>query len=321
MKSFVSTALVAAVSAIDNATFEFMKYVSEHAKSYNTVEEFNMRQALFTARNQIIEEWNADETNTSRMAHNFLSDWTAEEQKSLRGLDTSFEPNDEPTHFADANEANADTVNWCSTQNSMGVSKCTPVKNQGQCGSCWAFSATEGVESAIAIFNNATPVEYSPQQLVSCSSAYNNAGCGGGWYFWAWNYMQVNAQETEADYPYTSGRFGITGSCQANTALGVVKTASPTDYVRVGHQNADITSAINRQPTSVAIDASTATFQNYSSGVITSNCGTSIDHAVVAVGYGVDSATGLSYFLVRNSWGASWGDNGFVKIAQSSTGG
>ena len=77
--------------------------------------------------------------------------------------------------------------------------------------------------------------------------------------------------------------------------------------------------AIMRQPTSVAIDASSSTFNQYTTGVITSGCGTSIDHAVVAVGYGTENGT--DYFLVRNSWGSTWGDNGFVKIAQSSTNG
>lgn len=102
----------------------------------------------------------------------------------------------------------------------------------------------------------------------------------------------TNAQETEADYPYSNGslNYGITGACTANLSLGVVKTASPTDYVRVGKTNEEITSAINIKPVSVAIDASQPIFQNYSTGIITSTaCGTSIDHAVVAVGYGTDA--------------------------------
>jgi len=74
------------------------------------------------------------------------------------------------------------------------------------------------------------------------------------------------------------------------------------------------------KPVSVALDAATAVFQNYKSGVVTSGCGTQLDHAVIAVGYGLDATTGLNYFLVRNSWGASWGDKGYIKIAQSSTG-
>ncbi len=101
--------------------------------------------------------------------------------------------------------------------------------------------------------------------------------------------------------------FGITGACTANLSLGVVKTQSPTDYVRVGKTNEDIISAINIKPVSVAIDASQPIFQNYVSGIITSTtCGTSIDHAVVAVGYGTSG--GQAYFIVRNSWGTTWGD-------------
>ena len=163
MKSFAAAALVASVTAIDNATFDFMKYVSEHGKSYTTVEEFNMRQALFAERHEFIQAFNADTNNTSRVGHNHLSDWTAEELKNLRGLDTTHVNDEEPTHFATQEVSAVATYNWCSTENSMSKDKCTPVKNQGQCGSCWAFSATETVESAIAIFNDATPVAYSPQ--------------------------------------------------------------------------------------------------------------------------------------------------------------
>ena len=99
-----------------------------------------------------------------------------------------------------------------------------------------------------------------------------------------------------------------------------MKTQSGSNtYVKVGHTNSDMMSAIMRQPTSVAIDAASNTFQYYTSGVITSGCGISIDHAVVAVGYGTEN--GQDYFLVRNSWGTSWGEQGFAKIGQSPTNG
>jgi len=133
--------------------------------------------------------------------------------------------------------------------------------------------------------------------------------------------MQTYAQETEASYPYSNGSFayGITGTCQYNSSLGVVKTNSPTDYTKVGNTVADIKTAINGQPVSIAIDASQNVFQYYTGGVITdaAACGTSLDHAVVAVGYGTDTTTGVNYFMVRNSWGTSWGVNGFVYLEQT----
>ena len=131
--------------------------------------------------------------------------------------------------------------------------------------------------------------------------------------------MQTNAQETEADYPYSneSYKYNITPACTANTSLGVVKTVAGNDYVVVGHTNSDMMSAIDRQPVSVAVDASRNVFMYYTTGVITSDCGVRIDHAVVAVGYGTEN--GQDYFLVRNSWGSSWGDQGYIKIGMSST--
>jgi C1A family cysteine protease len=318
MKSFVALTLAAVASAIDSETFEFMQFVSKHGRNYSSLAEFNMRLELFTALDKEIKEWNATPGVTSQMGHNFLSDWTYAEKLRLRGLNLPHTP-EEPTHFAPEGYVKAlSTFDWCDTTNSKNVNECSPIKNQGACGGCWAFSATETVESAISIFHDVHPViVLSPQQLISCSSAYGNHGCGGGWYYYAWNYMKNNAQETEADYPYSnqSYYYGVTGACTADTSKGVVKTASD-DYVVVGHTNDDIMSAIDRQPVSVAIDASSSTFQNYKSGIITSGCGTSIDHAVVAVGYGTEN--GEDYFLVRNSWGTGWGDAGFVKIGQSS---
>ena len=306
--TFAIAAFAGVASALSTAEFNYLQYVSEFGKSYGTVAEFNMRMELFAARDAIINEHNADDAKTSTMGHNFLSDWTPAEQAKLRGL--IGEPVTTGEVFRATNEPVANAVNWVT------AGKVGAVKDQGQCGSCWAFSATGSVESALAIANNTTPGNYSEQQLVSCSSAYGNQGCNGGWYYWAWDYMKVNGQENTSAYPYTSGTLGQTGTCKADGS-GKIKVSS---YVQVGQTNADITAAINLKPVSVALDAAQAVFQNYKSGVVTSGCGTQLDHAVIVVGYGLDATTGLNYFLVRNSWGASWGDKGYIKIAQSSTG-
>lgn len=323
MKSFIALSFAAAVSALDNTTFEYMKYVAEQGKNYSTLAEFNMRMELFSIRNQEIIQWNAM-PQTSSMGHNFLSDWTPEEQAKLRGLLPEMNDHNEPTFFAQANETYNEFLNWCSATNSFGETRCTPVKNQGQCGGCWAFSATETVESAVSIQYNAVPIERSPQQLISCSSAYGNGGCDGGWYYYAWNYLQNYNLETEAAYPYSNGsmRYGITGTCTyvANDGPTTV-TGTGNDYVSVGYTNEDIIVALNLKPCSIAVDASSSVFQSYTGGVLTdaAACGTTLDHAIVAVGYGTDS-NGIAYFIVRNSWGASWGVGGFIYLEQSTTG-
>lgn len=109
------------------------------------------------------------------------------------------------------------------------------MKNQGQCGGCWAFSATESVESAVAIQYEQNPIERSPQQLISCSSSYGNGGCDGGWYYYAWNYLESHNLETESEYPYSNGSmyYGITGSCNYKPNNGPT-TKSGDDYVVVG---------------------------------------------------------------------------------------
>jgi KDEL-tailed cysteine endopeptidase len=136
--------------------------------------------------------------------------------------------------------------------------------------------------------------------------------CYGGWYYQAWDYLKTNLSELEADYPYTSGVTGTWSSCNYDASKGVTNVSS---YAAVAVDDLSaMYSAIEQQPVSVAIEADTTVFQTYTSGVITSAaCGTSLDHAVLAVGYGTD-ATGVAYFLVKNSWASTWGDEGYVKI-------
>jgi len=185
----------------------------------------------------------------------------------------------------------------------------TPVKNQGQCGSCWAFSTTGSLECDYAI-KTGQLISLSEQQLVDCSGSYGNYGCDGGWYYYAWNYAAANGGLcTEAAYPYT----GVDGTCKSSTCGQ--KYNAPSTYTSV---TADMESALEAASVagcvSVAIEADQFAFQYYSSGILTGTCGTNIDHAVLVVGYGTQS--GQEYWKVKNSWGTSWGEAGYVQICK-----
>jgi C1A family cysteine protease len=185
----------------------------------------------------------------------------------------------------------------------------TPVKNQGQCGSCWAFSTTGSLECDYAI-KTGSLVSLSEQQLVDCSSSYGNQGCNGGWYYYGWEYAaKEGGLCTEAAYPYT----GVDGTCK--TSCGT-KYDAPKTYTSV---TADDESALESAAAigcvSVAIEADQFAFQYYSSGVLTGTCGTSIDHAVLVVGYGTES--GQDYWKIKNSWGTTWGEEGYGLICRN----
>jgi len=151
-------------------------------------------------------------------------------------------------------------------------------------------------------------VSLSEQQLVDCS--WLNLGCKGGMFDRAFSYTESHPLELEADYPYIAKSHGLFG-CAYDKSKGVV---AATTYKDVKHMDvAQLKASITLGPTSVAIEADKTTFQQYKTGVLTgTSCGTSLDHAVLAVGYGTEN--GQDYFLVKNSWAAAWGDNGYIKI-------
>lgn len=199
---------------------------------------------------------------------------------------------------------NAGSVDW-REHNAV-----TPVKNQAQCGSCWAFSSTGSIEGAHAIATG-NLVSLSEQQLVDCSVAQGNHGCEGGLMDYAFTYVMSNGGiTTESNYPYTA-----TGpnTCQSSKASNHAATvASFADVPQ--NQEAQLIAAVTRQPVSVAIEADQSAFQFYKSGVFKDACGTQLDHGVLAVGFGTTG--GQDYWIVKNSWGTSWGQNGYILMAQ-----
>jgi len=177
----------------------------------------------------------------------------------------------------------------------------TPIKDQGQCGSCWAFSTVAGLEGAWQITTGSL-VSMSEQQFVDCSTL--NHGCMGGSMDLGLMFAQMTAVATEASYPYNANW----GDCQHDFSPAIPQ-GGVTGLTDVDQSVEALKSALNLGPVSIGIEADQDVFHGYIGGVITSGCGSNVDHGVTAVGYTSD------YFIVKNSWGVSWGEEGYVNIA------
>jgi len=177
----------------------------------------------------------------------------------------------------------------------------TPVKNQGQCGSCWAFSAIGMVEGWSAV-TSGTLNNLSEQQLVDCAGSYGNQGCNGGWHDKAVDYLASSGGScVQTDYPYTARG----GQCKKTCTPKVKPNAS-----QMGTTEQALSDALVRWPVGVAVDASGG-FQSYHSGVFNGPCGQNLNHAILAVGY----VSSPSYWIVKNSWGTTWGASGYINMA------
>lgn len=183
----------------------------------------------------------------------------------------------------------------------------TPVKNQGQCGSCWAFSTTGSTEGIHAIKTGKLQ-SFSEQQLVDCAGSFGNQGCNGGLMDNGFKYIQKSGDSLESSYPYT----GKDGKCNKKKIKTAVKLSGFQDVPQ--KNEAQLMAAVAQQPVSVAIEADQSGFQFYKSGVFSGTCGTKLDHGVLAVGYGTMGSK--KYWKVKNSWGATWGQKGYILMAK-----
>jgi len=206
--------------------------------------------------------------------------------------------------FTESTDIIPESIDWRS-KNAV-----THVKNQGQCGNCWAFSSTGSIEGAWAIKNH-NLYNLSEQMLTDCSRNYGNNGCRGGLMDNAFKYVIDNGGLcTEKEYPY----IGNDSICLQNQCNNVVKIKSYTDVKP--NDESILKRAVAIGPVSVAIQANVSSFRFYKSGVYQDpECGDQLDHGVLVVGYGTDQD--LDYWIVKNSWSPEWGDNGYIKILRN----
>ncbi len=293
---------------------KFDMWLSEYKVVAHNDSHFTHMLDNFANNDDIIETHNSMENDTTyQLGHNQFSHMNFEEFKEYIHLGLDFPAPEtiaanilEPTTNFSALPA---SVDW-STKGAV-----TGVKDQGNCGSCWSFSATGALEGAYQI-KYGSLVSFSEQNLVSCDTI--DSACNGGLMDNAFTWTKTNGGLcTEAGYPYTSGSTGQKGACTTTCTKNTgVAPKSFTDVAK--NSDSALMTALAQQPVSVAIQANQPAFQSYKSGVLTGTCGTNLDHGVLAVGYGTWT-DGTDYYKVKNSWGTSWGMGGYILIQRGNS--
>jgi len=272
----------------------FSQWRLAHNKAYQAGHEENHRFNIFAQNYIKIQQYN-QQNNGVTLGLNQFADLTSEEFTDLYLGYIPHQRNGQVANFhLDTLPANVD---W-RTKGAV-----TPVKNQLACGSCWAFSAVGALEGLYFI-NHGELVSFAEQNFVDCVT--KDHGCNGGWMSHAFEYAAENGVERSADYPYVAR----TQKCAFDSSKAVKVNSG---YANVTAKSATaLKTALVANPVSVAIQANQVVFQLYKSGVISSGCGDSLNHGVLAVGY--DTFNGVEAFIVKNSWGNLWGNGGYVYI-------
>ena len=308
------------VSTSANASLieRFQKWATEHKIELPTSDDGRFMHMLVNWRDNdnLIAETNGRNLSYA-LGHNQFSALNRDEFRSLMNFE-----NNRALFDTDINADNTNflrgpvtleaptSVDW----RTKGV--VSPVQDQGQAGTCYSFSTTAAVESERAI-KSGVLTKLSEQQIVDCSTFKNggpNMGVNGGQISATFDWIgKTNGLCTEAAYPYVSGTTKTTGTCQ-KTCSDVAGSDVQSVFEVPIKSDADMMTAISNAVVSIAIEADESSFQLYKSGVFTGSCGTTLDHAVALVGYG-PSSNG-DYYILRNSWGSSWGQSGYMLIGK-----
>jgi len=286
----------------------FTNWMQQHSKSYAAAE-FQSRYTIFKGNMDYVRDWNAQGSETI-LGLNIFADLSNEEYQRIY-LGTHIDGTArlaaaKNVKVAEVQDTYNATVDWRS-KNIV-----TEIKNQGQCGSCWSFSTTGSTEGAHAL-KSGNLVSLSEQNLMDCSGSYGNMGCDGGLMDDAFKYIIANGGiDTEASYPYQ----GVQGTCAYKASNSGATLSGYTD-VTSGSETA-LATAVLLQPVSVAIDASHTSFQLYVTGIYHDIfcSATRLDHGVLAVGFGTDTDSSKNYWIVKNSWGTSWGQDGYIYMSK-----
>lgn len=302
--SFFGTAAATATMPVD---MDFATWAELHGKTYATVEETFYRRYVFDANRAAIADRNSQQSSVvlglNRFADLSPAEFRGRYLGGFRG--TSVRPEGAPKIF-NADRMHVEDLPMAVDWTTKGA--VTAVKNQGQCGSCWAFSTTGSVEGAWFLATGEL-VSLSEQQLVDCSGPQGNQGCNGGLMDQAFEYIIANGGICgEAAYSYTAAQ----GSCAAANCTAVAKIHAYADVVQ--NSTTALMAAVANQPVSVAVEADGLDWQFYFGGIVTDSCGTNLDHGVLVVGYGV--AETQEFWKVKNSWGADWGEAGYIRLGR-----